>query len=106
MAEQSVGRGAADRVVREVNVDWRRPGQRPRSAVRRSRQLGHAKRMALTILIKENLDTDHLLFADDGLSTGSSHITLGVFEHQEKGEQFFGKESALPYRSSIRSTSR
>ena len=30
--EQSVGRGAADRVVHEVNVDWRRPGQRRRSA--------------------------------------------------------------------------
>ena len=29
-AEQSVGRGAADRVVCEVNVDWRRPGQRQR----------------------------------------------------------------------------
>ena len=29
-AEQSVGRGAADRVVPEVNVDWRRPGQRQR----------------------------------------------------------------------------
>jgi hypothetical protein len=28
--EQSVGRGAADRVVPEVNVDWRRPGQRER----------------------------------------------------------------------------
>ena len=27
-AEQSVGRGAAGRVVPEVNVDWRRPGQR------------------------------------------------------------------------------
>ena len=27
---QSVGRGAADRVVSEVNVDWRRPGQRRR----------------------------------------------------------------------------
>ena len=26
--EQSVGRGAAGRVVLEVNVDWRRPGQR------------------------------------------------------------------------------
>lgn len=32
-AEQSVGRGAADRVVSEVNVDWRRPGQRRRSPV-------------------------------------------------------------------------
>lgn len=31
-AEQSVGRGAADRVVPEVNVDWRRPGQRHRYA--------------------------------------------------------------------------
>jgi hypothetical protein len=29
--EQSVGRGVADRVVPEVNVDWRRPGQRRRS---------------------------------------------------------------------------
>ena len=28
--EQSVGRGVADRVVPEVNVDWRRPGQRRR----------------------------------------------------------------------------
>lgn len=28
--EQSVGRGAADRVVPEGNVDWRRPGQRGR----------------------------------------------------------------------------
>ncbi len=28
--EQSVGRGAADRVVPEVQVDWRRPGQRNR----------------------------------------------------------------------------
>ena len=32
-AEQSVGRGAADRVVCEVNVDWRRPGQRQRSGM-------------------------------------------------------------------------
>ena len=31
-AEQSVGRGAADRVVSEANVDWRRPGQRCRSS--------------------------------------------------------------------------
>ena len=30
--EQSVGRGVADRVVPEVNVDWRRPGQRRRYA--------------------------------------------------------------------------
>ena len=30
--EQSVGRGAAGRVVLEVNVDWRRPGQRGRSS--------------------------------------------------------------------------
>jgi PHP family Zn ribbon phosphoesterase len=30
MAEQSVGRGAADRVVPEADVDWRRPGQRRR----------------------------------------------------------------------------
>ncbi len=30
--EQSVGRGAADRVVRDVIVDWRRPGQLNRSA--------------------------------------------------------------------------
>ncbi len=29
--EQSVGHGAADRVVLEINVDWRRPGQRRRS---------------------------------------------------------------------------
>ena len=29
--EQSVGRGAADCVVTEVNVGWRRPGQRKRS---------------------------------------------------------------------------
>jgi hypothetical protein len=29
--EQCVGRGAADLVVPEVNVDWRRPGQRERS---------------------------------------------------------------------------
>ncbi len=28
--EQSVGRGAAESVVREVIVDWRRPGQRGR----------------------------------------------------------------------------
>ena len=34
-AEPSVGRGAADRVVCEVNVDWRRPGQRQRSPARR-----------------------------------------------------------------------
>jgi hypothetical protein len=33
-AEQSVGRGAADRVVCEVNVDWRRPGQRQRSSMK------------------------------------------------------------------------
>ncbi len=31
-AEQCVGRGAADRVVPEVNVVWRRPGQRQRYA--------------------------------------------------------------------------
>jgi len=31
--EQSVGRGAADRVFSEVNVDWRRPGQRERSSL-------------------------------------------------------------------------
>lgn len=31
IAEQSVGRGAADRVFFEVNVGWRRPGQRCRS---------------------------------------------------------------------------
>jgi hypothetical protein len=30
--EQSVGRGAADLVAPEVNVDWRRPGQRHRSS--------------------------------------------------------------------------
>jgi len=30
LLEPSVGRGAADRVVFEVNVDWRRPGQRQR----------------------------------------------------------------------------
>jgi hypothetical protein len=29
--EQSVGRGAADLVAPEVNVDWRRPGERQRS---------------------------------------------------------------------------
>jgi len=33
-AEQSVGHGAADRVVFEVYVDWRRPGQRHRYAPR------------------------------------------------------------------------
>ncbi|MFN7627026.1 MAG: FKBP-type peptidyl-prolyl cis-trans isomerase [Pirellula sp.] len=31
--EQCVGRGAADLVVPEVNVDWRRPGQRERSGL-------------------------------------------------------------------------
>ena len=31
LAEQSVGHGAADRVVPEVNVDWRQPGKRERS---------------------------------------------------------------------------
>jgi hypothetical protein len=30
LLEQSVGRGAADKVVPEINVDWRRPGQRNR----------------------------------------------------------------------------
>ncbi len=34
-AEQSVGRGAAGRVVPEINVDWRRPGQRRRSPLKR-----------------------------------------------------------------------
>ena len=29
-ADHSVGRGVAGRVVPEVNVDWRRPGQRRR----------------------------------------------------------------------------
>jgi hypothetical protein len=32
LLEQSVGRGAADRVVPKVDVDWRRPGQRQRYA--------------------------------------------------------------------------
>jgi hypothetical protein len=32
MCEQSVGHGAAERVVHEVNIDWLRPGQRNRSS--------------------------------------------------------------------------
>ncbi len=34
LAEPRVGRGAADRVLFEVNVGWRRPGQRRRSALK------------------------------------------------------------------------
>ncbi|MCA9038639.1 MAG: hypothetical protein KDA91_26145, partial [Planctomycetaceae bacterium] len=45
-AEQSVGRGAADRVVCEVNVDWRRPGQRHRSSLNQTMARAHTEIVA------------------------------------------------------------
>lgn len=40
---QSVRRGAAERVVSKVNVDWRRPGQRCRYATKGEGQTCHPK---------------------------------------------------------------
>jgi len=47
-AEQSVGRGAAGRVGPEVNVDWRRPGQR--------KTLGGATRISKSSTTKQQKD--------------------------------------------------
>lgn len=81
-AEQSVGRGAADRVFFEVHVDWQRPGQRCRSSLD---MFAAPPFMNLTVLRSPDIDRASafyeklgLLFTKHRNGNGPEHYTSSV----------------------------